>query len=93
KTSGEVGQHFYEEAKRPLNAGLNQLMEETKHQVIMLGNDIEINNIKAIVANLKRMERAKQYVNKHLDAPDTIDHCMDEVKRHLQFYENCRDLK
>ncbi|CAF4248425.1 unnamed protein product [Rotaria sp. Silwood2] len=80
QSSNEVGKHFYAEAKRPLNAGLNQLMEGTEDQVIMLGNNIAIEDIRLIVENLKRMERAKQFIEKHLDAPNKIDDCIRNVK-------------
>ena len=80
QSSNEVGKHFYAEAKRPLNAGLEQLIEGTENQVIMLGSTIAREDIRSIVDNLKRMERAKQFIEKHLDAPHKIDESIKKVK-------------
>lgn len=80
QSSNEVGKHFYAEAKRPLNAGLDQLIEETENRVIMLGSVIAPEDIRSIVDNLKRMERAKQYIEKHLVAPHKIDESIRNVK-------------
>ncbi|CAM4824411.1 unnamed protein product [Rotaria magnacalcarata] len=80
KSSDEVGKHFYAEAKRPLNTGLEQLIEETENLAIMIGSTIPREDIKLIVNNLKRMERAKQFIEKHLDAPHKIDESIQNVK-------------
>ncbi len=45
----------------------------------MLGSAIAREDIRSIVNNLKRMERAKQFIEKHLDAPHKID---DSIKNH-----------
>lgn len=80
QSSNEVGKHFYAEAKRPLNAGLDQLIEETENRVIMLGSTIAPGDIRSIADNLRRMERAKQFIEKHLDAPHKIDESIRNVK-------------
>ncbi|UJR17604.1 hypothetical protein I4U23_004500 [Adineta vaga] len=84
QSSNEVGKHFYAEAKRPLNTGLEQLIETTESQAIMLGNTVALEDIKLIVNNLKRMERAKQFISKHLDAPEKIDESIKKVKKILE---------
>lgn len=80
QSSNEVGKHFYAEAKRPLNASLEHLREETENRAIMLGNTIALEDIRAIVENFKRIERAKQFIEKHLDAPEKIDDSIKKVK-------------
>ncbi|CAF1137415.1 unnamed protein product, partial [Didymodactylos carnosus] len=57
---------------------------DTKIQAIMLGNNIEIEGIKSIVENLRRMQRAKQFTSQYLDAPDEIDGCVAEVKKLIE---------
>ncbi|CAF4116408.1 unnamed protein product [Rotaria sp. Silwood2] len=62
QSSNEVGKHYYAEVKQSLNASLNLLMDGTKAQAITLGNNIEIEEIKLIVENLKRIERARHFI-------------------------------
>ncbi|CAF4622945.1 unnamed protein product, partial [Rotaria sp. Silwood2] len=79
-----VEKYYYVEFKRSLNAGLNLLMEGTKAQAITLENNIEIEEIKLIVENLKTMEKAKQFIENHLDAPNEIDYCVEDVKEKIE---------
>ena len=79
-SSSEVGKHFYREAKRLLTAGIDQLIEGTENQVIILGNSISLDDIKAIVDNFKRMERAKQFIPDDLYPPDKIDESIKNAK-------------
>ncbi|CAF3712867.1 unnamed protein product [Rotaria sp. Silwood1] len=72
KTANQVGQHLFAQANRVLNIGLYNLMEETKIQTIMLGNTIEIQEIRSIVENLRRIQNA------------TIDLCINEVKKLIE---------
>ncbi|CAF3122629.1 unnamed protein product, partial [Rotaria sp. Silwood2] len=84
QSSNEVGKHYYAEVKQSLNASLNLLIDGTKAQAITLGNNIEIEEIKLIGENLKRIERARQFIEKHLDAPDEIDNCIEDVKEKIE---------
>ena len=77
-------EHFYREARRPLNAGLDQLIEETRSQAIMLSRNIELEEVRCIVENLRRMQRARQFTSQHLDEPDRIDSCIQEVKKLIE---------
>ncbi|CAF4958277.1 unnamed protein product [Rotaria sp. Silwood1] len=79
--SKEGGYDFLEQAKRALNTGLKDLMEETKIQTIMLGNNIEIERIKSIIENLKRIGNAKQFTSQYLVAPNEPDEITEEVKQ------------
>ena len=79
-SSSEVGKHFYREAKRLLTAGIDQLIEGTENQVIILGNSISLDDIKAIVENFKRMERAKQFIPNDLYPPHNIDAAIKNAK-------------
>ncbi|CAF4581295.1 unnamed protein product [Rotaria sp. Silwood2] len=83
-SSNEIGEYFYQKAKRMINNGLNDLMEETKTQTIMLGNNIEIKGIKSIVENLKRIYRAQKSVSEHLNEPAELDKCVIDVKNFLE---------
>ncbi|CAM2727660.1 unnamed protein product [Rotaria socialis] len=84
QSSEEVGKHFYAETKRPLNAGLEQLIDETENQAITIGSTIPREDIRLIVENLRRMERAKQFIEKHLDAPHKIDESIAKVKSTIE---------
>ncbi|CAF3535937.1 unnamed protein product [Rotaria sp. Silwood1] len=84
QTANQVGQHLFVQAKRVLNIGLYNLMEETKTQAIMLGNTIEIQAIQSIVENLRRMQNAKKFISQYLDKPEEIDHCIEEVKKLIE---------
>ncbi|CAF4771142.1 unnamed protein product, partial [Rotaria sp. Silwood2] len=84
QSSNEVGKHYYAEVKQSLNASLNLLIDGTKAQAITLGNNIEIEEIKLIGEKLKRIERARQFIEKHLDAPDEIDNCIEDVKEKIE---------
>ena len=77
-------QHFYREAKRPLNAGLDQLMEETRNQAIMLSSNITREEVRCIVDNLRRMQRAQQFISQHLDQADRINECIREIKKLIE---------
>ncbi|CAF1389902.1 unnamed protein product [Rotaria sordida] len=80
QSSDKVGEHFFQQARRAINVGLNALLDETKNKTIMLGHNIEKEEINSIVENLKRMQKAKQFISQFLDAPDEIDKCIFEVK-------------
>ncbi|CAF1341009.1 unnamed protein product [Rotaria sp. Silwood1] len=84
QTANEVGQHLFVQAKRVLNISIYNLMEETKTQAIMLGNTIEVQAIKLIVENLRRMQNAKKFISQYLDKPDEIDICIEEVKKLIE---------
>ncbi|CAF4333156.1 unnamed protein product, partial [Rotaria sp. Silwood2] len=82
RTSKEAGQgqRYFEQAKRGFNISLDSLLEATKNQTIMLGSKLEFDAIKALVDNLKRMEKAKRYMSEYTDKLDLIDSCVSEVK-------------
>jgi hypothetical protein len=83
QSSSDVGERFYEQAKQALNVGLNNLIEDTKNQAIMLGNNLEVEGVKSIVENLKRMQRA-EFASKYLDKPDEIDKSVTEIKKMIE---------
>ncbi|CAF4449380.1 unnamed protein product [Rotaria sp. Silwood2] len=83
QTSDQVGEHFLQQAKRAINVGLASLLDETKNRAILLSYNIEIEEIKYIVENLKRMKRAQQFIAQFLDSPGEIDECIKDVKNIL----------
>jgi hypothetical protein len=83
-SSGDIGKHFSEQARRTLRIGLDHLMEETEIQAIMLGDNLELKRINSIVENLKRIRRAKQFVSHYLDTPDRLDKCIADVKKFIE---------
>ncbi|CAF2387987.1 unnamed protein product [Rotaria sp. Silwood2] len=56
KTSNIVDEQFFQQAGQAINAinvGLDALLEETKNKAIILGHEIEKEEINSIVENLK----------------------------------------
>ncbi|CAF4090243.1 unnamed protein product, partial [Rotaria sordida] len=84
QASNEVGEHFYKQVKRALNLGLDNLITETKSQAITLRNEIEIEEIRPLVDNLRRLKRAKQFVSSHLDEQSQIDETIKEVEKMIE---------
>ncbi|CAF4867046.1 unnamed protein product, partial [Rotaria sp. Silwood1] len=82
--SNEVGQHLFVQTKRVLNLSLYSLIDDTKTQAIMLGNTIEIQAIKSIVENLRRMQNAKKFISEFVDKPEEIDNYIEEVKKLIE---------
>ncbi|CAF4908972.1 unnamed protein product, partial [Rotaria sp. Silwood1] len=83
QASDKVGEHFFQQARRAINIGLNDLLDETKKKAIMLGYNTEIEEINSIIENLKRMKKAQQFIVDYLDTPDDIDKCIVDVKNAL----------
>ena len=81
ESSKDTGEKFFKQAKRTLASSLETLMEETKQKAIILGNQIEIKQIIPIVENLKRLQRAKQFVLEYIDSKQSIDDTINEVKQ------------
>ncbi|CAF0840272.1 unnamed protein product [Didymodactylos carnosus] len=79
--SSNVSKHFSKEVKRALNIGLSNLIDETKNQAIMLGDNTELQQIKSIIKNLKIVQIAKQFVSQYLDSQNDVDDCVKEVKK------------
>ncbi|CAF3978190.1 unnamed protein product, partial [Rotaria sp. Silwood1] len=75
-----VGQHFCKEATRILNTSIKQLIEETQDLATILGSDISETEVKPIVDNLRKMERAKLSVDKYLDESNKVNECIEVVK-------------
>lgn len=84
QASNEVGEHFYKQVKRALNFGLDNLITETKNQAITLRSEMEIEEIRPLVDNLKRMRRAKQFISAHLDESEQIDETIKEVEKMIE---------
>ncbi|CAF0828795.1 unnamed protein product [Adineta steineri] len=80
----DIGEHFFQQTKRSLTVGLDNLIEETKSQAIMLGNNIEKEEIKLIIDNCKRLQNAKQFVSNYLTKPESINKCIEEVKNLIE---------
>ena len=80
KSSDRVGEHFFEQARRAVNIGLSDFMDETKNAAILLGDNMD-KEILPIVDNLKRLQKAKQFVSGFLDSPDDMEKCTTEVKQ------------
>ena len=89
QSSNDIGGHFYKQAKGALTIGLDKLMEETKNQAIMLSYRIETEQIRSIVKNLKRLERANQFVSQHIDNAKEIDKCINDVKQLVEEQIKC----
>jgi hypothetical protein len=83
QSSSEIGQKYFELARRALIVGLENLIEETKTQAIWLGNNIGKEQIQPIVENLKRLQKAKQFVSTFFQ-PEEIYQCIDEVKQLIE---------
>ncbi|CAF3338635.1 unnamed protein product, partial [Rotaria sp. Silwood2] len=75
-----VGQHFCKEATRILNTSIKQLIEETQDLATILESDISETEVRPIVDNLRKMERAKLSVDKYLDESNKINECIEVVK-------------
>ena len=80
ESSKDAGEHFLKQAKRALTISLETLMEETQNQAIVLGNHIKSEQISPIVENLKRLQRAKQFISQYVDNKDEIDTTINAVK-------------
>ncbi|CAF4323507.1 unnamed protein product [Adineta steineri] len=79
KLCGDVGEHFFERNKQILNRSLNDLIEETKLQTTMLGNNPEVDRIKLIVENLKRIQKAKQFILEYMNASNELSESVDQI--------------
>ncbi|CAF4909202.1 unnamed protein product [Rotaria sp. Silwood1] len=95
--SNEIGEYFYQQAKQILNSRLHNLMEDTKTHVIILGNNLEIKEIKFIVDNLRRIQRAQQFVSEHVNELTELDAYVIEIKilieeRIIRFLEGVQVL-
>ena len=78
--STAVGQHLCREATRILNTSIKQLIEETQDLATILGSEISETEVRPIVDNLRKMERAKLSVDKYLDESNKINECIEVVK-------------
>ncbi|CAF3393714.1 unnamed protein product, partial [Rotaria socialis] len=89
KLSGDIGEHFFENNKQSLNKSLVNLIEETQTQTIMLGNHFEIDKIKTIVGNLKRIQKAKDFVSVYIDTPDELCGNVAQISSMLEHRLKC----
>ncbi|CAF0898603.1 unnamed protein product [Adineta steineri] len=84
QSSNKVEKHFYQKAKRSLSIGLNRLKEDTKGLTVVFTHNIEKEQVKLIVDNLKRLEKAKFVIEKHLDVSHAIDEFIEEIKKSIE---------
>lgn len=82
--SDDVGQFFSAQFKRSLRVRLDDLMDETRMQTILLGDSLEFEKIKSIVKNLKRIQNAKRFVSQYFDTYDELYVCIEEVKKLIE---------
>ncbi|CAF2974088.1 unnamed protein product, partial [Rotaria sp. Silwood2] len=80
KSSTNVAEDFYEKIKQILNQGFDDLIEDTERQATEIQYDLEIELIKSIGKNIKRIENAKRYVSEYVDTSNKLDKCLDKVK-------------
>ncbi|CAF4440771.1 unnamed protein product [Didymodactylos carnosus] len=81
KLAGDIGEYFFAENKRVLNGILGDFMEETITLVNRTPrNNLNIEGIRPVIENLKRIQRAKQFVFEYLNTPEELDKCITEVK-------------
>lgn len=78
-----VGAHFCQQAKRAIHIGLSDLMDETKNRVSLLGENME-SEIKPVVDNLKKLQKAKEFLADFLDTTFNIDEYLNEIKQLIQ---------
>ncbi|CAF5016018.1 unnamed protein product, partial [Rotaria sp. Silwood1] len=50
----------------------------------MVGNNFDTNKIKSIVNNLKKIQRAKQFVLSHINKPDELEKCINDIKSKIE---------
>ncbi|CAF4871850.1 unnamed protein product [Rotaria socialis] len=67
-----------------LDACLNQLKEGTSRLTLVLTHHLEKEQIKLIVENLKRLEKAKFVIEKHLNISHAIDEFIEEMKTSIE---------
>ncbi|CAM4986929.1 unnamed protein product [Rotaria socialis] len=84
RPSNKIEKHFYEKAKRSLSIGLNQLKEDTRGLTLVLTHHLEKEQIKLIVENLKRLEKSKFVIEKHLNNSHATDEFIEEMKKSIE---------
>ncbi|CAF4539316.1 unnamed protein product, partial [Rotaria magnacalcarata] len=84
RPSNKIEKHFYEKAKRSLSIGLNQLKEDTRGSTLVVTHHLEKEQIKLIVENLKRLEKNKFVIEKHLNTSHAIDEFIEEMKKSIE---------
>ncbi|CAF5206379.1 unnamed protein product, partial [Rotaria magnacalcarata] len=84
RPSNKIEKHFYEKAKRSLSIGLNQLKEDTRGSTLVVTHHLEKEQIKLIVENLKRLEKTKFVIEKHLNTSHAIDEFIEEMKKSIE---------
>ncbi|CAM4976899.1 unnamed protein product [Rotaria socialis] len=67
-----------------LDACLNQLKEGTSRLTLVLTHHLEKEQIKLIVENFKRLEKAKFVIEKHLNISHAIDEFIEEMKTSIE---------
>ncbi|CAM4828535.1 unnamed protein product [Rotaria magnacalcarata] len=80
ESSTNVAEDFYEKIKQILNQGFDDLIEDTERQATEIQYDLEIELIKSIAHNIKRIENAKRYVSKYVDTSNKLDKYLNKVK-------------
>ncbi|CAF4433278.1 unnamed protein product, partial [Rotaria magnacalcarata] len=84
RPSNKIEKHFYEKAKRSLSIDLNQLKEDTRGSTLVVTHHLEKEQIKLIVENLKRLEKTKFVIEKHLNTSHAIDEFIEEMKKSIE---------
>ncbi|CAM4847075.1 unnamed protein product, partial [Rotaria magnacalcarata] len=69
---------------RSLSIGLNQLKEDTRGSTLVVTHHLEKEQIKLIVENLKRLEKNKFVIEKHLNTSHAIDEFIEEMKKSIE---------
>ena len=77
--SGDVGEYFSGQARRALNVAVGNLLEETESRGLLLKTNLDVSEVNSLVKNLKRIQRAKQYLSNYLDRPSELDDCVKNV--------------
>jgi predicted GTPase len=80
-----VSQHVFEQICRTLSLFIADYIEETQTKTIMLGSNVNVEEIRPIVENLEKIKKSLLYVGDYLDAEvrENLKNCVDGAKKHI----------
>ena len=78
--SGDIGNHFFLRAQQALNVSVGNLCEETKTRALLLRKNLDGSEVKSLVDNLRRIQRAGKFSADYLDRSEDLDECVREIQ-------------
>ena len=78
--SGDIGDHFFVRAQQALNVSVGNLCEETKTRALLLRKNLDSSEVKSLVDNLRRIQRAEKFTADYLDRSQDLDECVREIQ-------------